>query len=408
MPSLYAALWSRGSTGSSANAGRTVADSMHKLNKAMDKAVRRMGEAWVELPEVERQPRLKGVFVAPEYYFANAEMGSWDNTAGNFRSRPIEQTAKEALMADLVALSRRHPNYVIVPGSVAWRKPLDRPDSEKYKVDKDTGLRTGPEKTVARRDKVAAVIGATGANNKMGGGRYMSEPFQLAVLDAIAGLTKGTPPVPCPYDLVAYNQGFVSSGADPQQAFEAVIRAVKVSPFAEAICDWAGLPRTAVAVIPKKSEKVAAVTSGTATHLMRNTAFVLHGGKVVFKYNKRGDFHECIGDGSTVFMPGEGLGKTAPILGVTFGLEICLDHAKGILHTGVTDNTVPDVHIVMSDTVTNHTAHMKASKYFLHASTASPLTGVWAAPDWTPADRAELAGTDSADGGAISYWKLKI
>jgi hypothetical protein len=406
VPSIYAALWSRPSTGNMTNAGRTVAQGFEQLSKAMDAAVKRMGEAWMDLEDVEKQPRLKGVFAAPEYYFATGGMGTWDQSAGNFRSRPIEQTAKESLLNDLISLSKRHPNYVIVPGSVAWKKPLDRVGAENYVKDKTTGLRTTTPKAIDRRTKVAGIVGAPGANQGMGGQRLIVDEFWQAVSDAVQGLPRGTPPKQCPYNLEQAFENNVNSGMSGQAAFDKIYADMRLSPYAEAICAWAGLPP--VAVIPKKSEKVNAITSGTATHLMKNTAFVLYGGNVVFKYNKRSDFHESIGDGKTVFMPGTGLGKTNAIMGVTFGLEICLDHDIGMLHTGVGGGSLPNIHIVLSDSVENNSAHMKALNYYLHASTNANETGVWAAPSWTPASNAKLPHTDPADGGTIGYWKLKI
>lgn len=407
MPSIYAALWSRPSTGSATNAGRTVAQGFDQLSKAMDLAVKRMGEAWVELPEVERQPRLKGLFVAPEYFFANPGMGKWDSCLGDFRSRPIEQSDKELLVADLIALSKRHPNYLIVPGSVAWRKPLDRSGPSRFQKDSE-GNRTGVEKTTSRRDKAAGIVGAPGANQGMGGQLLQSSPFYKAVIDAINGKKKGSPPVPFKYDLEDAFDDNIADGMTTQEAIDDVVDTVMEPKYSKALIAWAGLSPNSMAVIPKKRAKVAAITSGTATHMMRNTAFVLHGGKVVFKYNKRGDFHECIGDGETVFTPGEGLGKTNSIQGVTFGLEICLDHALGILHTGIGSGTPPDVHIVLSDSVDNDDKNMAAISYFVHASTSSTATGVWAAPSWSPANRAKLNEEDPASGGLIKYWKLKI
>jgi len=404
MPTMYAALWTRPSTGSPSSAGRTVAQGFEQLKKALAAAVKRIDSDWIKLPEKEQQKRLKGVFLAPEYYFANAEMGSWDSGSSNFRTRPIEQNAKEALMLDLITLSKRYPDYLFVPGSVAWRKPLDRPDSEKRKKNPLTGLRTGPLKTEDRRTKAKNVVGASGANWKMG--RQPGLPpdgFEQAVWDAICDRLKGG--LPCPYNLRPVFDDEVNDGYTEPQAFERVVASVRRAPYGQAICDWAGLPR--MSYIPKKSEKVGAITSGTATHLMRNTAFVLHGGRVVFKYNKRGDFHECIGDGKTVFKPGEGLGKTDPIHGVTFGLEICLDHALGVLHTGVSGD-LPDIHIVISDSVQNNPAHMKAKQYYLHASTNQNSACVLAAPSWTPADSVKLSGQDSVDGGTINYWKLNV
>ena len=52
MPTIFAALWSRPST-SYAQVTRTVDLSFDELKEAMTLAVKRMGEAWMKLPEVE-------------------------------------------------------------------------------------------------------------------------------------------------------------------------------------------------------------------------------------------------------------------------------------------------------------------------------------------------------------------
>jgi hypothetical protein len=324
---------------------------------------------------------------------------------------------------------------VIVPGTVDWRQPLDRPRGER-KMDPATGERTGEKKKSNRKKKAIADVKSAG--DRVGAwGRVRFDPqFWLAVQDLMDNIRSYN------WDRDTYFQRVINvdgieeefpekellrmkkiiadanNAKMDQEGFDRLIRegVTNDRPLAEAIArhasqrvgevGWQGLP---ISVIPTAEEKKKAIKKGKFKHRMRNTAFVLHDGKLVFKYNKRGDFHECIGATKTVFTPGERLGITNPIEGVTFGLEICLDHGLGMLKASVGEGgNLPDIHILISDGAGHTPGNIQATRYFLHAECKRGWTKVLEAPDWTkPADSDKLP-EDTLGGDSIMYWKLTI
>jgi predicted amidohydrolase len=386
---ILAGLWTRPS---SSTFNRNPDSNLIHLREALAAHKKRIQAAGLN------QHGLKGLFVAPEYYFAQAEMGSWNAVAKDFRTRSIEQSAKEAIVLQLQKISKDFPGIIVVPGSIAWRKPLVRSGTDKFHRNKSTGIRTGVLKTSDRSTKAFQRISSVGDFNMGGGARY-NDDFWDAMWKVVTSNSNTW--------WKAEFDKLKKTMSDSDALEEICKRAAGDDMTRNAVISKYNLASNSVHLIPGTAAKT--LVKGTATHMMRNTAYLLYNGKIRFKYNKKGDFHESIGDdANTVYVPGDKLGLSDPIEGTTIGMEICLDHRLGTLNTGFPSGKKdPHIHVVVSDSVTNTPAKMKARKYFVHASTDSKETSVYRMQGGPTKENPE-AYTDTVDGGTISYWKLSM
>ncbi|OEZ63805.1 hypothetical protein [Duganella sp. HH105] len=264
-----------------------------------------------------------GVFVAPEYMFAH-QIGRGDHNTGD--RRHISEADKSVLLGELTALSTAYPRLLLIPGTIAWRKTFDRVGA------KQTSTKTGLPKAVSRQDKAVAAL-QTYANH-----------MQFAMDERLAGRRR-------------------SLGGTAHNA-------------------------------PTTAEKVAEVTAAAAIYMARNTAYVLLNGAVVLKYNKRGDYHEVVqADHATIHIPGSQMGRfeVQPVQSVlqpgvpqprpiTFGLEVCLDHACGTARRDLAAHAggEVDIHIVSSALVSigNERLVCKPGGYLIHACSHRPWSKV--------------------------------
>ncbi|MFO0891726.1 MAG: hypothetical protein U0790_21605 [Isosphaeraceae bacterium] len=344
---------------------------------------------------------MKGLFVAPEYYFARAKMGQWSGSSQKFKTRSIDQDKKDHIVKELREISKRFPGIAIIPGSIAWEKPLDRPANE-FRKNRFTGELTTTLKTTDRRAKAiqhVKAVGDLGMGNQTKGNTKAEETIWDVINTNYLELGNW------------YYRMINNHAIPPGMAFLHVMNYC-LGPGNPALRDdmisYYGLPNSAVQVIPDTSLKEAQL--GKATHMMRNTAYLLFNGETRFKYNKKGDFHEAIGtDGKTVFIPGEKLGLSPSIGGLIFGMEICLDHALATLNTGFPSGSQdPDIHVVISDDVVNEKTNMRARKYFVHASTSSSQTKVYDLSGMKKTRVHSEEHKDRVSHGTIKYYKLMV
>jgi predicted amidohydrolase len=120
----------------------------------------------------------------------------------------------------------------------------------------------------------------------------------------------------------------------------------------------------------------------TALKKVHNLTYLLLDGTVMSQYDKHTDFYESksISPDRSVFIPGTQ--DECPEIGnatrkFRFGVEICFDHANGVLRRTTPTNL--HFHIVVSDHVGNQLANvaMNNTGYFLHASTKYDNSVVW-------------------------------
>lgn len=250
-----------------------------------------------------------GLFVAPEYLFAHPAPGHNHNTPDR---RHMEEADKVIQLARLQALSLNHPRIILVPGTIAWRKPLERMGA------KLTSTKTGELKAVSREHKSVKALVSYAVDMK------------LVPNDELAG---------------------------PRHGVKAATTA----------------------------EKIGFVRDVAATHMARNTAYVLLGGNVILKYNKRGDFHEVLQpDNSTIHIPGALMGRfdirteDPTLRPITFGIEICLDHAFKTAARGLPNFGNVDIHIVTSAAlpIVEERLICKPGGYLVHASSRAAYSKI--------------------------------
>jgi len=276
------------------------------------------------------------IFAAPEYMFANP-IQHGDHTAGDVRH--LSDGTKVSIEAWLEGLSLKYPKFLLFPGSIAWKKPLQRSlgayEDKMSKLQSTSNLTKQQisdkfkSKAVTRKAKAIQAIQlsmATFHNNNQD--RSVSGEIYHQAEDDINGVT---------WYQTKPGSGFGQPG-------------------------WYGLTWTAnhnEAWIdhkaPTSRTKLAELGgAGKATKMARNTCLVYLNGKRLLKYNKAQDFHEVLdGNQDTVYVPGQTAAHFRTADGVTYGLELCLDHLeeslrKKLIGTGV----VPQVIVLMSAQVT--------------------------------------------------------
>jgi predicted amidohydrolase len=131
--------------------------------------------------------------------------------------------------------------------------------------------------------------------------------------------------------------------------------------------------------VPSLADVTKEVVKPTSTAARaRNVSYLFLNGERQASYDKHADFIETKGASpdQLFFIPGT-RDQCPEIGGFKFGVEICFDHANGILaRRGVVDL---DFHLVMSDWANNSQGHMAMAKdgYFAHASTNPASSAVW-------------------------------
>jgi predicted amidohydrolase len=299
-----------------------------------------------------------GLFVAPEYFMAQPVMIGASHGLGT--QRHIEESEKEIRLARFKQLSNAHKGLIIVPGTVAWRKPLERTGGSVYHL-KDPHFMA--LKTESRYDKSIRAV------------TQYAQRMDLQPTDALAGPLGGVTPAPTTQQKLNALQAPSGPIVDLRPPFMA-----------------------------------------------RNTAYVLYSGRVIFKYNKKGDYHEVLDGGSTVHIPGVLDGRfqlkpegNKPERPIDFGIEICLDHvfdtaARDIPHLGKVD-----VHIISSAYVQADKASLavKAGGYLAHACSKAAFTTVQQLKDGFFVFSESLKGdgpyrTETISGCELRFWKIEL
>jgi hypothetical protein len=138
----------------------------------------------------------------------------------------------------------------------------------------------------------------------------------------------------------------------------------------------------------------------TNLQIGENKMYMFHRGKAIATYKKKCDFHEVLPGypQPTIFVPGEKRGR-ATVGGVSFGLEICLDHCNGTLSSaGSSTGDLPVVHAVASAWVSLQGGNtvVRPGGYMVHASSNKDCSGIW------------RRGTGANAGGFLEGDKLDI
>lgn len=278
------------------------------------------------------------LFVAPEYYFSRSS-----------NAHAISETEKRNLVGRLATLSGGYTNLILVPGSIAWKKPIVRPDLELRKKDSISGLRTGALKATSRLDKFNEQVKVSVRN-------------ELALIESV---------IDREIDEVLADPWMKLS--EKKRVASREFRYEKREALAKKALDRL------------KTEQLQ-MTTNTSTapercFLARNTAYAFYGGREVARYHKRSNFHEVRVDesdgGYVMFEPGggpDGSGDLFEVDGVKFGIEICFDHSLGFLSGFSTKK--PHVQIIMSAAVKLVEKHVFVPPdcFIVHASSEATDT----------------------------------
>lgn len=212
--------------------------------------------------ELNRQRKMNAIFIAPENLFCRPLTEDRGFKYGDVRQ--LSETQKNEILRSLKVLSKKYPKMLIIPGSISWKKSIDRPVGaekpwwQQIATANPFAALADPEPT--RREKSILRVKANRRTLGIGRDEPLSDEF-----------------------------GFVN---DSTPAFT---------------------PR----------EKVENLAHATA--IAKNTSYVLFNGELLVKYNKSSDFHEVLDGAETVFIPGA-VAARFKCDDVLFGLDICMDN----------------------------------------------------------------------------------
>lgn len=155
-----------------------------------------------------------------------------------------------------------------------------------------------------------------------------------------------------------------------------------------------------------------AIKSPTDTYyLADNAMYMLNNGRIVASYTKRADFHERLpgAPANTIFVPGIKPGR-ATIGAINFGLEICFDHANGVLKSSPSvTGSLPRVHLLCSACVGNDVTSVlvRDGGYLVHASSNEKATCIWRKRGGNWEDVADKQ-TSTVKGGELKFGTIEL
>jgi hypothetical protein len=234
---------------------------MERLEQAVEDSYRDIQQSLQAHPAISWQ----AVFLAPEYYFSKQR---------EVNDRFFSQNIKQWVLHRLVALARKYPKFLIIPGTVLWTKKAFNTTKTVTSTGMDQEKHTVNANRVAKAKTRIQNAAPFGTETKEKGWAYQN------------------------------NSSFTSTP--------------------EKMLDKADLMETRIA---------------------QNVAYVCLGDQVI-KYHKVGNYQEVRGEqGNIVFVPGNIVGRFS-VGGVKYGLEICMDHALGVLESTI-NNPTDKVHIAL-------------------------------------------------------------
>jgi hypothetical protein len=134
---MIVALWNR-DTGSKQTGFNP--DRLRLLNDALRACQSQFGTI------LKPSQKIKGLFLAPEYYFACENAGQVARY-GSLNERCLTETGKDFIVQSLLTVSKTYPQILLIPGTVAWKKSLIRTPGQEFKRDPQTYQRTNIAKT---------------------------------------------------------------------------------------------------------------------------------------------------------------------------------------------------------------------------------------------------------------------
>lgn len=363
---------------------RTVPYDFNTRLDALEQAVRRTGvllETARHTHRVGSRSNVKALFVAPEYFFTSPYSGLHP------LGRGLPYGVFNLIHARLSEISARHPDILIVPGTISWMDVLDMHQitrqAQVYLRYSERLMGFSSRAAVDRliHDICAHVrIDRTGLLYPVAA----SPPHAVPVSHAMVADWRGRSPLMWAYALS------VVSDRLPDRGFNAFGH---VSDFAREIETVRGLP-------------------GSVAWALRNTAVVFLAGREVYRYSKRGGSFETLNHASdTIFMRGEE-SAVGTIEALHIGFEICRDHVIDSLARFIPKHSRGrlDLHIVVSDNVENRADVgnvLKEGGYRIHASTVLADCGIWRKKDGLLQPQ-EFVANEVLMGRNLTAWIIKL
>jgi len=256
------------------------------------------------------------IFLAPEYYFSRQRYKD-----ARFFSEPV----RGWILTRLKALSRACPDMLIIPGTVLWAsQALTRP----------TFVQEAAEKRgLSKKDAFKEAVLVAELKNK---------PRMNAMINSLSAGKEdwqySKSATPAKNLLVPYAIPPSVKGSKPTQAFALnPLRLLGPKPM--------------------------------PINVAFNTAYVLLGSKVL-EYHKTGNYQEVKGEVRPLVYFSGGVKGIFTLGGLRYGLEICMDHATGVLADPSNPNRKPvDIHLIVSSFVDFKNSD---ATVILHSSTQKP------------------------------------
>ncbi len=320
-----------------------------------------------EVPLVRRKEMLKrtvekltqklvsndtAVALFPEYFFAEPTVNIGNHGRGDIRS--LDEDEKDDFFRFVQEISEQNPRVIIFPGTIAWHKSFDRQGNRALH---HHGPNIGTLKATTRYQKATTAL--TTSHQRALGTPYNPNSTLAGHLSSWDG----------GYFIPDMSFNPATLGTVSPTLSVTLNVGTNLNRYVTKFSDTYGGRVNQIAtfqIAPSKKQR-----------LVRNTAYVFQGGYCKFKYNKQGDFHEVLGGSNHfAYVPGveDGVFK---LDNITFGVEICLDHAIGFLSRNY-GGTV-DIHVVMSATVPINLVNIKSvdGGYIIHADAQPTNSGVW-------------------------------
>ncbi|MBA3312432.1 MAG: hypothetical protein M3552_05120 [Planctomycetota bacterium] len=333
-------------------------------------------QAKIDQQKFNSEGLVRGIFVAPEYFFSAKYAGM---TVGNRKMpRPIGADSHAQLLKMLANISRMFPRILILPGTVAWKKPMNLRE-----FGQRLAYHLGREQFRQPLNGDQLLRGLRAEWQWGVGGKIVNGEDRQDYEEANG--------VEMPTTLIT-DQEFADIATSHPGFYTHMVATVE---------NDGGLGSAAHAALKRHN-------SSAVRHMMQNTAYAFLNGNVVFEYAKQGNYHEEAGDGSLVFAPGAKSG-VQNIEGIRFGFEICLDHNLGTLSKQLRNGREIDIHIVMSDWVGFSAGNVVARDggFFVHASTEPSVAGAWRISNGQKV-LAHSLGSETIQGTPLSHWEIDV
>ncbi|NQZ12970.1 MAG: hypothetical protein HRT35_37980 [Algicola sp.] len=335
-----------------------------KPNEPIDQLDKALAQA--KTPWTNSSAAVK-VFLAPEYLFTGAQSGHF-----------MTEHQYYGVLFGLKYLSTKYPDILIIPGSIGW-----------YKTTTPSTLCNNADDGRTTRNPLSAQV----------------QPQNVPVRDYPFFLTSML--------------GFNPNTQNIQQIEAMVPAQCKAEVFMQAEYNAQVIDR-----LRSFSQKYQQNNNLAVYKLALNTSPVLLGGGIIHSYNKRVESTDTPTDipidyDSVFFCPG----TNSPVFttgGVTFGLEICVDHGYGTLRNHIVTAQINpvDIHLLAS-AWTDYFFYNVAGSFFAHASTNATYAGVFGkdlsrfGQETALEDSYGLTTVDSNhrvnfDAGSVSFYNVNV